>query len=372
MHIGEPLQECLHGSIIQALLTLINLENLLAALHVIPTDGERNDELDAIVLAELGKWSHLLGIKRTEDKVALAGTLLQQSGTDIRIDRHIPGMNIGRNTVLLQIVTCHQDATVILHHALAVAIHIMQRQHHANLHGVADGSCRLGSSRSNRFLAGSRSSGSCLLVWILLSLGIRDKQGGSFLEHVSLLLHLRIGIHEFRKRQSITAGDTEDGIFLLHRIDVAPLGGLSENTDAEHQPNDNKEISLDSSHNFINFIFLSFGFLQILSHFSADNLQISMFSFAKIQKILHSAQNLSAFYYLCTNNSSNETKNKYTLHLVATFNVPIARSGSQRWRRGQPGRDTTGQLSSHAECLLTKRRRHQRHLQTQERIPEHH
>ena len=54
-----------------------------------------------------------------------------------------------------------------------------------------------------------------------------------------------------------------------------------------------------------------------------------MFSFAKIQKILHSAQNLSAFYYLCTNNSSNETKNKYTLHLVATFNVPIARSGSQ-------------------------------------------
>ena len=46
----------------------------------------------------------------------------------------------------------------------------------------------------------------------------------------------------------------------------------------------------------------SFGFLQILSHFSADNLQISMFSFAKIQKILHSAQNLSAFYYLCTNN----------------------------------------------------------------------
>lgn len=46
----------------------------------------------------------------------------------------------------------------------------------------------------------------------------------------------------------------------------------------------------------------SFGFRQILSLFSVDNLQISMFSSAKIQKILHSAQNLSAFYYLCTNN----------------------------------------------------------------------
>ena len=69
-----------------------------------------------------------------------------------------------------------------------------------------------------------------------------------------------------------------------------------------------------------------------------------MFSFAKIQKILHSAQNLSAFYYLCTNNSSNETKNKYTSHPVATFNVPIARSGSQRWRKGKP--EETPQVSS--------------------------
>ena len=161
-------------------------------------------------------------------------------------------MNIGRNTVLLQIVTRHQDATVILHHALAVAIHIMQRQHHANLHGVADCCCRLDSSRSSRFLAGSsRSSGCRLLIRIFLSLGIRNKQSGSLLEHVSLLLHLRIGIHELRKRQAIAVGDTEDGIFLLHCIDVTPLGGLGENTDAEHQPNDHKEISLESSHNFI-------------------------------------------------------------------------------------------------------------------------
>ena len=69
-------------------------------------------------------------------------------------------------------------------------------------------------------------------------------------------------------------------------------------------------------------MFSSFGFRQILSLFSVDNLQISMFSSAKIQKILHSAQNLSAFYYLCTNNSSNETKNKYTLHITGFFYEP--------------------------------------------------
>ena len=60
-----------------------------------------------------------------------------------------------------------------------------------------------------------------------------------------------------------------------------------------------------------------------------------MFSSAKIQKILHLTQYLSSFYYLCTNYFRNETKNSITLHHVATFNVSITRSGSQRRRGGQ-------------------------------------
>ena len=60
-----------------------------------------------------------------------------------------------------------------------------------------------------------------------------------------------------------------------------------------------------------------------------------MFSSAKIQKILHLTQYLSSFYYLCTNYFRNETKNSITLHHVATFDVSITRSGSQRRRGGQ-------------------------------------
>ena len=64
-----------------------------------------------------------------------------------------------------------------------------------------------------------------------------------------------------------------------------------------------------------------------------------MFSSAKIQKILHLTQYLSSFYYLCTNYFRNETKNSITLHHVATFDVSITRSGSQRRGGGQHRRD---------------------------------
>ena len=40
------------------------------------------------------------------------------------------------------------------------------------------------------------------------------------------------------------------------------------------------------------------------------------FSPAKIQKISHLAQYLSAFYYLCTNNLQNETKNQYVQNML--------------------------------------------------------
>ena len=74
-----------------------------------------------------------------------------------------------------------------------------------------------------------------------------------------------------------------------------------------------------------------------------------MFSSAKIQKILHLTQYLSSFYYLCTNYFRNETKNSITLHHVATFDVSITRSGSQRRRGGQHRRDDQDQFYRNIE-----------------------
>ena len=256
MHIGESLQESLDGGFVQRLLTLVNLEDFLVALHIIPVDGERNHQFDAVGLAEARQRSHLLGIERTEDDVALVGTFLQQGGTDIRIYRHVPGMNIGRDSLLLQLIASHQQSAVVLHHSLSVAIHIVQRQHHANLHGVAHHGRRsstLGRRKSPRARScgSSRSPGSIprLLLVLLQILLIRNKQGGTLLQDVALLLHLRIRLHQFRQRQSVLVGNAKHRILLLHRINVTPFGGLGENTHTQSQSHNHQEISHTSSHN---------------------------------------------------------------------------------------------------------------------------
>ena len=213
MHILESVQECLDSSIIERLWSLIHLEDFLGALHVVTIDGERDDHLDAIVLAEVCQRSHLLGIKRTKDKVASISSLLHQGGTDVSIDRHVPSMDISRDTLLLQLFASHQDATIILHHSLTIAIYIMQRKHHTHIHRV--GFLRYsGTLRSSSFLG-------CSFLK-------RNKERSTFLQHVAFLLHLRIGVHQFRECQTILVGDTEDGIFLLDCIDVTPFGGLGE------------------------------------------------------------------------------------------------------------------------------------------------
>ena len=76
MHIGKSVQECLDGHIIQRIITLINLENLSVSFYIISADRERNHHLDTVGLAEIGKRSHLLGIKRTKDDVALVSAFL--------------------------------------------------------------------------------------------------------------------------------------------------------------------------------------------------------------------------------------------------------------------------------------------------------
>ena len=140
MHIGKTVQKCLDGHIIQRVIALINLENLSVSFYIISADRERNHHLDAVGLAEVGKRSHLLGIKWTKDDVALVSAFLQECIPDISINRNVPGMHIYIGALLLQGFASQQRTAVILHHSLAVAIYIVQRQHHAYLYRISGNS----------------------------------------------------------------------------------------------------------------------------------------------------------------------------------------------------------------------------------------
>ena len=125
MHIGKSAQECLDGRIIQRIIALINLENLSVSFYIISADRERNHHFDAVGLAEVGQRSHLLGIKRTKDDVALVSTFLQERIPDISINRNVPGTHINIGALLFQCFASQQQSAVILHHSLAVAIYIV-------------------------------------------------------------------------------------------------------------------------------------------------------------------------------------------------------------------------------------------------------
>ena len=145
-------------------------------------------------------------------------------------------MYICRNALLLQCFTSHQDASIILHHSSAIAIYIMKRQHNPYLHST----CGLGSS----YLLGSfqvLTSSNCLSP--LGVFFVRNKEGITLLQYISFLFHLWIGIHQFWQTQSILLGNTEDGILLLHRIDVAPFNALRQHDRTQHQAQNEQQIS---------------------------------------------------------------------------------------------------------------------------------
>ena len=171
-------------------------------------------------------------------------------------------MDIGRDTLLFQIIASHQESTIILHHTLAITIHIMQWQHHANLHRITSRNLLLSGSGSchSRF-AGSNSILVLLLclfrrIRILLVVGERNKESSSLLEHVTFLLHLRVCLHQFRQTQSILIGNTKNSILFLHCVDVSPFRCLSKDTNTEHEPHNHQEISYVSFHIFLFLMFI--------------------------------------------------------------------------------------------------------------------
>ena len=145
-------------------------------------------------------------------------------------------MYICRNAFLLQCLTSHQDASIILHHSFAIAVYIVKRQHNSYLHSTG--------SLGNSYLLGSchvfTSSNSLSALCVCF---IRNKEGITLLQYISLLFHLRIGFHQFGQTQSILFGNTEDGVLLLHRIDVTPFDALSQHGRTQHQAQNEHQIS---------------------------------------------------------------------------------------------------------------------------------
>jgi len=124
-------------------------------------------------------------------------------------------MHVDGNARLLQAVAGHEDATVVLHHALSVAIDVMQRQHHSH----ADGALAhvVGSnSRLHRLCGYNRRALSTLArEWdpddlTLLQLEVRG-------------LHLRIRLNQLVDGDLILAGDAEDGLLALHLVQATYL-----------------------------------------------------------------------------------------------------------------------------------------------------
>ena len=150
-------------------------------------------------------------------------------------------MNIRRDTLLLQFFASHQNATIELHHTLAVTIYIMKRKHHTHIH-------RIGFLlRSHLLLSHIGLSSTSRSSSILLE---RNKDSSTFLEHISFLLHFRVGFHQFRQTQSILIGDTENRILFLYRIDITPFSSLAERRGIE---NNQSYAQQDVSHFLFHF-----------------------------------------------------------------------------------------------------------------------
>ena len=101
-------------------------------------------------------------------------------------------MHIHRDTQLLQTVAGHQHATVVLRHPFAVAIKIMQGEHHAQTDGAI--THIIGPTLRGR----------------LHGLGddrrltrIRNPQDESLLQLVAGRLHLRVGLDQFLDRKTV-------------------------------------------------------------------------------------------------------------------------------------------------------------------------
>ena len=133
-------------------------------------------------------------------------------------------MHIDTDAHFLQTVAGHQHATVILHHALAVAVDIVQRQHHPQTDGsvphvIVFFLCGLGCHLCLMALR------HLLTLVRLLGLGTMLREGDLYFHSLFQLEvghpHLGIGLNQFVDGDLIHSGDAEDGLLTFHFMQSA-------------------------------------------------------------------------------------------------------------------------------------------------------
>ena len=214
MRILEAVHERVYRQFGSEHTTLINLEDMVVGLHVATVDRERDDETYAVLAAEVAYRFHLLGVERTEDKVAVLGVGVGKHLRHAGILMQVPSEDVGVDALTAQTVARHEHATVVFYHALSVAVHVVQRQHHAHVHRV-----------SRTLLCCRRLRRRCCSSGLHL-LRERNEQLLALLQHIVVLLHVGVCLHQLVDGDAELLGDAIYRVFLLYLIQVLPLRRL--------------------------------------------------------------------------------------------------------------------------------------------------
>ena len=216
MSLGKKAQIGLNGTAVEAVGSLPDLIDLAVSRHIVAIDGEGYDHADVARLAKLGKATHLMGIERSEDDVATGSGRIGCEFLDIVVNRDIPGMHVDAEACALQAVAGHEEAPVILGHAAPVTVDVVERQHQAHMDDILAAlllGVRLGRGRRRVGHRHGRRPG--------------NEEAVALLQRIASRLHVGICGPQLVFREAVFLGDAIDSVFLLHLVDVTPLGHLS-------------------------------------------------------------------------------------------------------------------------------------------------
>ena len=228
--VAEALYEVVDDGLVLLAGRLVHLEDVAVGGQLRGVDREGDYEADVVPVDEGRQGVHLLGIERSDDEVAAGCVGVGQHLINIVVLGRVPGVHVDGDALLLQAVAGHEHATVVFRHAPAVAVDVVQRQHHAQADGaVPDIVSRpqllavVGGRLALRLL-----SRLALRLGALLALGLRERdvQHHAFLQLIAGGVHLRVGLDELLDGQAIVVGDAEDGLLLLHLVLSADGGRL--------------------------------------------------------------------------------------------------------------------------------------------------
>ena len=143
-------------------------------------------------LGKVAQGFYVFSVQRTDNQVASGSLRVVQHLTDIAVLRHVPGTDICRDAIGPQTVAGHQHATIVLYHALAVAIDGVKGKYHTHAY------LALTQIRGTALACGRRRHGGGVVLINLgngLTLRERYLDDVALLQFVAGLVHLGIGIY---------------------------------------------------------------------------------------------------------------------------------------------------------------------------------